>query len=255
MLKSELMEFASSLADTSREVIKPYFRSNIGIIDKADDSPVTIADRNAEAAMRERIEQVFETHGIFGEEHGIKQGDGTHMWVLDPIDGTRSFICGAPWFGTLIAYLEDKKPVIGILDVPMMDERWVGGPEGTSYNGEYCQVRAGVKFENVSLFTTDIDLFTEDQAVAFNRVKSEVKTVRYGTDCYAYALLASGNIDLVIEAGLQPYDAMALVPVIEGAGGIVTGWNGEEVTLDWDGRIVAAATKEIHEKALALLKG
>lgn len=251
----EILEFASSLADTSRDVIAPYFRRNVGILDKDDDSPVTIADKNAEQAMRERIEQAYENHGIFGEEHGIKEGDGTHMWVLDPIDGTRSFICGAPWFGTLIAYMENNVAKVGVLDVPMMKERWIGTPEGTTYNGTYCQVRTGVPLDQASLFTTDIDLFTPDQAMAFNRIKEQVKCIRYGTDCYAYALLASGHIDLVIEAGLQPYDAMALVPVVTGAGGIVTGWNGEEVNMDWDGRIIAAATPELHEKALAVLKG
>ncbi|WP_417830692.1 histidinol-phosphatase [Terasakiella sp.] len=253
-MTTEILEFAASLADTSRAVIEPYFRRNVGVIDKADDSPVTIADRSAEAAMRERIEQAFEEHGIFGEEHGVKEGDGVHMWVLDPIDGTRSFICGAPWFGTLIAYLEKGVPQIGVLDVPMMKERWVGSPNGTTYNGSYCQVRTGVDLDQASLFTTDIDLFTADQEASFRRVKDKVKCTRYGTDCYAYALLASGHIDLVIEAGLQPYDAMALVPVIQGAGGIVTGWDGEEVTLNWDGRIVAAATPQLHQQALELLK-
>ncbi|WP_028878463.1 histidinol-phosphatase [Terasakiella pusilla] len=254
-MSQELLEFAESLSEASRKVIKPFFRSNLGVIDKADDSPVTVADRNAEAAMRDLIEKHYPDHGIFGEEHGIKEGDGKHMWVLDPIDGTRSFICGAPWFGTLIAYLQDNKPQIGVLDVPMMQERWVGTAEGTKYNGEFCRVRTGVVLEEASLFTTDEGLFSDDQRTAFGRVKSKVKCTRFGTDCYAYALLASGHIDLVIEAGLQAYDAMALVPVIDGAGGIVTGWDGEPVTLDWDGRLVAAATPELHEQALALLAG
>ncbi|NVK18373.1 MAG: histidinol-phosphatase [Methylocystaceae bacterium] len=253
MSQSDLIEFAVSLSEASRKVIKPYFRSGLGVMDKADDSPVTLADKNAESAMRDLIEAKFPDHGIFGEEHGVKQGDGTHMWVLDPIDGTRSFICGAPWFGTLIAYLEDNKPQVGVLDVPMMQERWVGTKEGTSYNGQPCSVRTGVALEDASLFTTDEDLFSADQKAAFRRVKDKVKCTRFGTDCYAYALLASGHIDLVIEAGLQPYDAMALVPVIEGAGGIVTGWDGNPVTLDWDGRIVASASKDLHEQVLKLM--
>ncbi|SCA54800.1 Myo-inositol-1(Or 4)-monophosphatase [Candidatus Terasakiella magnetica] len=254
-MTKELIEFAQSLTGLSRDVIRPHFRKNVGIIDKADDSPVTIADRNAEEAMRKAIEAKYPDHGIFGEEHGIKEGAGAEMWVLDPIDGTRSFICGAPWFGTLIAYLENSTPVVGVLDVPMMDEQWVGTPEGTTFNGQACKVRQGVPFEEASLFTTDMDLFEGDQQAAFTRVKEKIKTVRYGTDCYAYALLASGHIDLVIEAGLKPYDAMALVPVIKGAGGIVTGWDGEEVTLDWDGRLLAASTIELHEKALKELRG
>ncbi len=253
-MTQDIITFASGLSDVSRGVIKPFFRNNIGVIDKDDDSPVTQADRAAESAMRECIEATFPKHGIFGEEHGIKDGDGTHMWVLDPIDGTRSFICGAPWFGTLIAYLEEGCPEIGVLDVPMMDERWVGDGKQTFFNGKPCHVRTGVSLDQASMFTTDMDLFTPAQAEGFNRVKEQVKCTRYGTDCYAYALLASGHIDLVIEAGLKPYDAMALVPVIKGAGGIVTGWDGDEVTLNWDGRLLAAATPELHALAIDLLR-
>ena len=249
-MSSEIKLFAESLADAAGEVIAPFFRSNTGVIDKADDSPVTVADRNAEAAMRNLIEERFPDHGIFGEEHGVKEGNGTDMWVLDPIDGTRSFICGAPWFGTLIAYLENNTPSVGVLDVPMMKERWVGTPEGTTYNGTECKVRSGMSLDQASLFTTDPDLFDDAQRASFDRVKDQAKCVRYGTDCYAYALLASGQIDLVIEAGLQPYDAMALVPVIKGAGGIVTGWDGSEVTLNWDGRIVASGSEALHQKVL-----
>lgn len=252
-MSQDIIEFAESLTQSSRDVIKKYFRSNIGVLDKEDESPVTVADREAEAALRERIEETFPDHGIFGEEHGIKEGSSSGMWVLDPIDGTRSFICGAPWFGTLIAYLENDIPLVGVLDAPMMNEQWVGSANGTKYNGEYCRVRSGKTLEEASLFTTDTDLFNPSQLSAFDRVKDKVKCTRYGTDCYAYGLLASGHIDLVIEAGLQPYDAMALVPVIKGAGGIATGWKGEDVTLKWDGSIVASASMEIHEQVLALL--
>jgi len=252
-MTKEILDFAQSLADASGAVIKPYFRNNVSVLDKADESPVTIADKNAETAIRTLIEKRFPEHGIFGEEHGVKEGDGIHMWVLDPIDGTRSFICGVPWFGTLIAYLTDGVPKVGILDVPMMNERWVGNVNETTYNGNLAKVRTGVSLNEASLFTTDMDLFDEGQMAGFNRLKSEVKCTRYGTDCYAYGLLSSGHIDLVVEAGLQPYDAMALVPVIKGAGGIVTGWNGEEITLDWDGRIVAASTADLHQQALKIL--
>ncbi|WP_135078370.1 histidinol-phosphatase [Terasakiella sp. SH-1] len=254
-MTQEITDFAKHLADISCEVIRPYFRSNVGVIDKADDSPVTVADRNAEEVMRKAIEEKYPTHAIFGEEHGVKEGEGTSMWVLDPIDGTRSFICGAPWFGTLVAYLEQGVPQTGVLNIPMMGEQWVGTSAGTTYNGQACQVRTGIGFEEASLFTTDPELFDVEQRVSFERVKGKVKTVRYGADCYAYALLASGHIDLVIEAGLKPYDVMALVPVIKGAGGIVTGWKGEEVTMDWDGRLLASATIELHEKALQELAG
>lgn len=252
-MTKEILEFAQTLADASRAIIKPYFRGNIGVLDKADDSPVTIADKNAEAKIRSLIEERFPRHGIYGEEHGIKEGDGTHVWVLDPIDGTRSFICGAPWFGTLIAFLKNGVAEVGVLDVPMMNERWVGNCKETTYNGELARVRTGVSLTEASLFTTDLDLFDERQRIAFDRLKSHVKCPRYGTDCYAYGLLASGYIDLVVEAGLQAYDAMALVPVIKGAGGIVTGWDGEEISLNWDGRIIAAATPKLHAEALSVL--
>lgn len=249
-MTKDILEFAQSLADASRLVIQPYFRKNVGVIDKADESPVTIADKNAEEKIRSLIEERFPEHGIFGEEHGVKQGDGTHMWVLDPIDGTRSFICGAPWFGTLIAFLRNGVPEVGVLDVPMLDERWSATLNSTTYNGTCAQVRTDIPLNRASLFTTDLDLFDKTQRSAFERLKSRVKCTRYGSDCYAYGLLASGHIDLVVEAGLQPYDAMALVPVIKGAGGIVTGWKGEDITLDWDGRIIAAASKKLHDAAL-----
>lgn len=252
-MTQNLEHFAHRLADAATDVIRPYFRTNVSIDDKADDSPVTAADRSAETKMRDLIEAAFPDHGIFGEEHGIKEGNGTDMWVLDPIDGTRSFICGAPWFGTLIAYVKNARPKIGVINIPMMQERWVGDCKTATHNGKQTRVRTGVPLSEASLFTTDMDLFETQQQAVFNRLKQQVKCTRYGTDCYAYGLLASGHIDLVVEAGLQPYDAMALVPVIEGAGGIVTGWNGEEITLSWDGRIVAAASKDLHKETLALL--
>lgn len=255
MLTTPEAAFAEKLADTARTVIQPYFRSGLGVMDKADDSPVTKADREAEQAMRQLIEQAYPDHGIYGEEFGIKEGAGDQTWVLDPIDGTRSFICGAPWFGTLIALTQKGLPHLGVLDVPMMGERWIGDGQQTFFQGQPCQVRTTTALDQASLFTTDFDLFTPEQGAAFNRVKEQVKTVRYGTDCYAYGLLAGGHIDAVIEAGLQPYDAMALVPVIQGAGGVVTGWDGEAVSLQWDGRIVAAATPELHAALLKVLNG
>lgn len=254
-MSQEIVDFAQTLAERSREVIRPYFRSGLGVMDKADESPVTIADKNAEAALREMIEASYPDHGIFGEEHGVKEGNGEDLWVLDPIDGTRSFICGAPWFGTLIAYLKNGVPSVSVLDVPMMGERWVSDGQTTLFQGEIAKTRTGVTLDQASLYTTDYDLFTPVEKTAFDRVKSQAKCVRYGTDCYAYGLLSSGHIDLVIEAGLQPYDAMALVPVIKGAGGIVTDWNGGEISMDWDGRIVAAGSSELHRQAIESLKG
>jgi len=247
-------EFAHQLADAARVVIRPFFRAGLGIMDKADDSPVTIADRKAEQAMRALIEETYPDHGIYGEEFGVKETQGPDVWVLDPIDGTRSFICGAPWFGTLIALTHKGYPTLGVLDVPMLEERWIGDGAETTFNGVACHVSSTRDLAAARLFTTDLDLFTPEQAIAFQRVKEQVKTVRYGTDCYAYGLLASGHVDAVIEAGLKPYDALALVPVIQGAGGVVTGWSGESVSLEWDGRIVAAATPELHAEILKTLK-
>lgn len=250
----EAAALAQRLADAARAVIRPYFRSRIGVERKGDASPVTVADREAEAAMRRLIEAAQPDHGIFGEEYGRVRDDARHVWVLDPIDGTKSFISGVPLFGTLIALLEDGVPVLGIIDQPISGERWLGvRGRPTTLNGATVSTRACAALADASLFATSPDMFAGPDAAAFKALSQRAGLVRYGADCYAAGLLASGFIDLVVEAALKPYDYCALVPVIEGAGGVATDWAGAPLGLSSDGRVVYAGDRACHAAALAVI--
>ena len=249
------IDLAERLADTAREVVLPYFRQPLDVDRKGDDSPVTRADREAEAAMRQLIEQAYPEHGILGEEYGADRPDADLVWVLDPVDGTRAFIAGLPVFGTLIALCEQGRSILGIIECPGMRERWVGAAgRTTTFNGSNANVRQCAALADAILYTTTPDLFSGPDEVAFGRIETTVRERRYGTDCYAYGLVASGFGDLVIEAGLQPYDYLAHLPVIEGAGGVMTDWTGAALTLQSDGRVVGAGDRRAHAQSLELLR-
>jgi inositol-phosphate phosphatase/L-galactose 1-phosphate phosphatase/histidinol-phosphatase len=251
-----LVVFASALADAAGAAIRPYFRQPLAIEDKPDLTPVTIADRAAEQAMRELIERRFPEHGILGEEFGRARADAELVWVLDPIDGTKSFISGVPLFGTLIALTRRGSPILGIIDQPISRERWVGavGRQST-LNGAAIRCRECSGPATATLFATTPDMFRGADAAAFARVSAAVKLTRFGGDCYAYGLLAAGFVDLVIEAGLKPYDFSAMVPIVAGAGGIASDWCGGGLDLGSDGRVVVAGDRRTHRAALALLHG
>ncbi|MDF1748593.1 MAG: histidinol-phosphatase [Alphaproteobacteria bacterium] len=248
----EWIALAHRLADIARPIAKQFFRTPLDIISKADDSPVTIADRSIEAAMRAEIEKTFPDHGILGEEYGSVRLDGPAVWVLDPIDGTKAFISGMPLFGTLIACCVGGIPVLGIIDQPIQEERWVGANgHATTYNGTPVHTSQKTALAEAIFYTTDADFFLNGPDKAgFLNVKNSVALTRFSADCYAYALIASGSIDLVIEMGLQPYDYCALAPVINGAGGSVTDWDGNPISIHSDGRVIAAANAELREAAL-----
>ena len=251
-----LLAFAQRLADAAGEVIRPYFRKPLAVRDKPDLSPVTAADRAAEEAMRRLIEARFPEHGILGEEFGREREDAELVWVLDPIDGTKSFISGVPLFGALIALTREGRPILGIIDQPISRERWVGAAgRPTTLNGAPIGCRACPSLAVATLFATTPDMFKGEDAAAFARVSAAVKLVRFGADCYAYGLLAAGFVDLVLEASLKPYDFCAMVPVVEGAGGIATDWRGRSLDIAADGRILVAGDRRAHEAALALLAG
>jgi inositol-phosphate phosphatase / L-galactose 1-phosphate phosphatase / histidinol-phosphatase len=251
----EFLDLALALADAAGAAIRPYFRQKITVDEKPDRSPVTAADREAEAAMRAVIEARCPDHGIIGEELGRVREDARFVWVLDPIDGTKSFISGVPLFGTLIALCRDGRPVLGIIDQPVSHERWVG-VEGrpSRFNGTAIRCRRCPDLGRATLFATTPDMFTGGNAAAFSRLHDAVKLVRYGGDCYAYGLLASGFIDLVCEADMKPYDYCAMVPIVEGAGGVATDWRGGPLNLAADGRVVVAGDRRAHRAALALLQ-
>ncbi|MEM5431041.1 histidinol-phosphatase [Cupriavidus oxalaticus] len=244
--------FSGELADIARAKAMHYFRSGVEIAIKSDASPVTRADREIESELRLLIANRYPHHGFFGEESGGSIGAGLG-WVIDPIDGTQSFICGVPLFGCLIALLDDGKPVLGVIEMPALRERWVGHAGQTTFSGTPVRVNACTSLKDARLFATSPDMFDGQDADAFAALSREVGMRRFGTDCYAYGLLASGLCDLVVEADLEIYDVVALVPVIENAGGIVTDWSGRPIDKNFSGRILAAATPALHSQAMSAL--
>ena len=250
------LAFALSLADAAGDVIRPYFRKPLAIRDKADLTPVTAADRAAEETMRALIEERFPEHGILGEEFGRVREDAEFVWSLDPIDGTKSFISGVPLFGTLIALTRGGRSILGVIDQPILRERWVGAVgRPTTLNGAAIRCRACPVLAAATLFATTPDMFKGEDAASFARVSDKVNLTRFGADCYAYGLVATGFVDLVLEASLEPYDFCAMVPIVEGAGGVATDWRGANLDLASDGRILVAGDRRAHEAALALLGG
>lgn len=249
----ELQRFANQLADAARPIAREYFRQPIAVESKADLSPVTIADRAIETELRGLIESRYPGHGILGEEFSARYGNH-YTWVLDPIDGTRSFITGMPLFGTLIALLQDNRPILGVIDFPALSERWTGvAGEATRHLGNVVRTSDVRRLADASCYSTSPDMFQGEDVQKFSQLGAQVGMRRFGGDCYAYALLASGHCDLVVEAGLQPYDFMSLVPVIEGAGGRISDWQGRPLTLDSEGRVLAAANESLWTQALATL--
>jgi len=249
-------EFAATLADASGPIVREYFRTPLDVESKSDLSPVTIADRNAEAILRKRIEETFPDHGIIGEEYGPVREDASHIWVLDPIDGTKAFITGLPIFGTLIALAIDGEPVIGVIDQPVLGERWIGVKgEGTHFNGKPIKTSNCRQLAGAALYATHPSMFDQGtDGKKFDGLANIVGQTRFGGDCYAYGLLASGHIDLVVEAQLQFYDFMALIPVVEGAGGITSDWQGDRLGRGSDGHMLAAANETLQDLALDHLR-
>ena len=252
----ELVAFAHRLADASGEVIRRYFRRPFDIDYKRDQSPVTEADRETERAIRDLIAAEHPGHGVIGEEHAPLRPDAEFVWIIDPIDGTRSFIAGAPVFGTLIALTRGGVPVLGIIDQPITGERWLGVDGApTTFNGKPVRTRTCAELSPALLCTSSPDYYEGGDRAAFERLRRAVEWAHYGTDCYGFGLLASGYLDIGIEPGMGVHDYFALVPVIENAGGMITDWRGAALTLDSDGRVLAAGDPAAHAQALALLAG
>ena len=252
-------EFANELADAAAAAIRPHFRKRGAVDAKADGSPVTAADREAERAMRERIADRFPNHGVVGEEWGVERSDAEWVWVLDPIDGTGAFVCGLPTFGTLIGLLQEGRPVLGVLNQPISAERWLGSTwEGNqprcTLNSQQIHTISTVSLEAASGFATSPQQFRGADEAAWKRLSEGLRRVRYGVDCYAYGLLAAGYVDLVAEASLKPWDCLPLVPIVAGAGGVMTDWRGDPLGLDNGERVLAAATRELHGAAVDTLR-
>ena len=250
--------FTERLASASGETILPFFRTSLSVENKASGGfdPVTEADRAAEAVMRRLIEQNFPKHGIIGEEFGSDRADAEYVWVLDPIDGTKSFISGFPIWGTLIALLHHGTPVFGMMSQPFIGERFSGDSQSAVYRGALgsrdLKVRRCAALNEATLFTTSPLLINETSRGAFAKVEAQARLSRYGGDCYSYCMLAAGHIDVVIETDLKPYDIAALIPIVTGAGGVITTWEGEPAQNG--GRILAAGDARVHEAAMKLLR-
>nr|VFK63324.1 MAG: inositol-phosphate phosphatase / L-galactose 1-phosphate phosphatase / histidinol-phosphatase [Candidatus Kentron sp. TC] len=246
---------ANRLADTAREIILSNYRKPIAVEDKPDHTPVTAVDRAVETELRRIIGLAYPDHGIIGEEAGAHQPDAEYVWVIDPIDGTKAFLCGIPVFGTLIALTRRGIPILGIIDQPVNRERWLGVQNRpTTLNGAWIATRRCQDLTFATLCATTPEMFAGPAANSFQRLTDAVRMSRFGTDCYGYGLLATGFVDLVVEADLSPYDYLAHAPIVQGAGGVITDWEGRTLTLDCGAsRLVAAGGSDLHRAVIELL--
>jgi len=228
MAHAELIAFARELAEASGGVIRPYFdRPDLAVETKADESPVTAADREAEEVMRELIARRFPEHGVIGEEYGSEREDAEHVWTLDPIDGTISFAGGCPLFGTLIGLLENGRPVLGVIHQPVLGQLCLGTDEGTSLNDRPVRVRDVAELSRATLLATDIaNIRRYRDGDRFDALLREVELFRTWGDCYGYLLLAAGRADIMLDPIMKPWDLIPLIPVVRGAGGVISGWDG-----------------------------
>lgn len=265
MTAVDFENFVAELANVAGEAILPFFRTAMQTQDKGGRGafdPVTEADRAAETAMRHRILATFPAHGIVGEEFDDHQPDADYVWVLDPIDGTKSFISGLPTWGTLVALEHHGVPVYGMMHQPFTREKFFGDNARATWSGlnphntsitHHLRTRACESLSDATVMTTSPMLLEQGQKACFDRISSEARLTRFGGDCYSYCMLAAGHVDLVIESGLKPYDIAALIPIIKGAGGVVTTWTGEDAA--GGGAVVAAGDPRVHDLALKHLAG
>jgi inositol-phosphate phosphatase / L-galactose 1-phosphate phosphatase / histidinol-phosphatase len=252
---TEFRALACRLADAAGAAIKPYFRAQLDIQQKDDASPVTLADQAAERAIRDILHRERPKDGIWGEEFGQHNITAEWVWVLDPIDGTRAFTCGKPVFATLIGLTYQGRSVLGLIDQPILSERWLGDCQnGARFNGEICKTSDCVEFQKARFATTAPEMFNGEDRARIARLTNAAKIMSWGGDAYNYALLASGHIDLVVEKCLKYHDFAALAPLIEAAGGVITDWSGQALSHKSAGDVIAAATPELQQAALAYLR-
>jgi len=250
----EYLNFANKLADAAGITSMEYFRTSLDIDNKSDESPVTIADKNTELKIRSMIEKEYPDHGILGEEFDNINPNAEFIWVIDPIDGTRSYIAGHKDFGNLISLTQNKKPIIGIINCPAHDERWVGAKnQHSTINQQPVKTSNVTNIEDAYLFTSGLYFDEPNLRRAVEKINKKVRYCRYGGDCYMYGMVASGLIDIVIEDTLKVHDYMALVNVIEGAGGKITDKFGNEINTESQGSLVVSANEELHSKLISVI--
>ncbi|PZP55095.1 MAG: histidinol phosphate phosphatase [Micavibrio aeruginosavorus] len=253
-IPSELVELAQFMADEAGKIARQYYRQDFEIISKADETPVTLADRGIEIRLREILADKRPDDGIHGEEFGVKETTSGFTWVIDPIDGTKSFTIGRPTFGTLIGLCQDEEPVLGIIDQAVSMERWIGiKGQATTFNNSIVTTRKCNALDQAIFGTGSPSQIERNDPQRFARFDKECRYTVYQGDCYFYGLMANGAIDLLVEDYLGLYDYIALVPIIEGAGGMITDWSGAKLTLASGSNLLAAGDPKLHAKALALL--
>jgi len=251
----ELMQFANTVADVARSTSLRYFRAGPELLIKSDGSPVTIADRETERVIRDLLSRNYPQHAVMGEEYGWAPSDQPYTWVVDPIDGTKSYLAGAPTYGMLLALLYNGTPVLGIIDIPALDERWCGvAGQATIMNGQSVKTRSCTAVEQAVLTIISPDYLKGDERLAVDELSRVARVRRYSSDGYSHPLLASGYVDMVVAVNQQPFDYLAVVSVVEGAGGCITDWAGKPLGIDSDGRILVTATTELHWQALNVLQ-
>ena len=251
----EFIDLANRLSDAAREISGKYFRRSFTVETKSDESPVTIADREIEARQRGMIEETHPEHGISGEEYGNLRMDADYVWVLDPIDGTKAFLNGIPVFTNLIGLTFQGNPVLGMIDQPILGERWIGAAgHGAKLNGRVLHTGDVTALDEITVHATTPEMFnTDDLAKRFGKLAARTKYRRYGIDCYAYGLLASGYAHLVAEAEMKVQDYMPVIEVVRQAGGVISDWAGQPLGFDSDGTVLASANEDLHAQALLAL--
>lgn len=249
------VDLAGKIGDTCRPILRRNYRRKLAVTVKADLSPVTEADREAERQARTLITSTFPEHGIYGEEFGPERTNAEFVWVIDPLDGTRAFVTGRPTFGTIIALLHQGMPILGLIDMPILNDRWLGVVgRNTTLNGEDVRTRKCADIGSAYFSTTSPAMFdTLDRLAGYEALRSRARFTTYGGDCYQYGMVATGFLDLVAECGLVEYDYLGLAPIIEGAGGKITDWRGQALRMGSGDKVIAAGDPSLHEQALSLL--
>jgi len=252
---SELLKFANNFADQSRLILRKKFLSSFNVEKKIDGSFVTNVDREVESLFIKKLQDDFNEHGLIGEEFGELNSDAEYIWVIDPLDGTHSFISGKPLFGTLISCLKDSKPILGLIDIPMLNQRWVGAENlGVYFNNTKCSKNiVEKKFSETIVTSTSMLMFDEKSLEKVKKIYSSSQFPVFGTDCYAYGLLISGKIDLIVEANMKPWDYLAQVALINEVGGFISDWNGEDLNLNSNGKVIASMDRNHHKKLINIL--
>ena len=251
----ELLKFANSFADISGSILKKSYFKKFKIEEKIDGSLVTEIDKKIESKFRNFLKKKYPNHGVIGEEFGNYREKSEYLWIIDPLDGTHSFISGKPLFGTLICCLKNNDPILGIIDIPIMNQRWHGAKGlGVKFNNKRCKlVSTPKKFNQLIMSSTSLLMFDEDHQNIIRKIYNKIKIPVFGTDCYAYGLLLSNKIDLIVEANMKPWDYMAQVFLIKELGGKISDWNGKELNLNSNGKVVASFDAKHHKTILGLL--